>query len=189
MCVLTMPGITYLPVASITMSASGQLPRVALPMREITPSSVRMSGGPAAGTAGPAITIACLISRRFTCLAWTGAFAPERRFAGAGPPVSARIAVRTSAVREADRNMREGIARLDLKALSHFVCPECLKRHAPRNNYCRGTGSLDAAYSLRLQNIAAIHAESFRPDGLRLARGLAAHHPEGLPSNRTRDGL
>src|SRR5262249_4549314 len=39
----------------------------------IDPSSTRMSIGPAAGTAGPGITIAPLISRRFTCLAWSAA--------------------------------------------------------------------------------------------------------------------
>ena len=68
MCVLTMPGMTYLPVASITMSGSPQ-PASALPIREMTPSSARMSNGPAAGVPLPTMTIACWMRSRLTCLA------------------------------------------------------------------------------------------------------------------------
>src|SRR5882762_1128444 len=57
MCALTMPGITYLPVASITVSdperAIAPDRSDAGPMYEITPSSETMSTGPYGGLALP----------------------------------------------------------------------------------------------------------------------------------------
>ena len=76
MCVLTMPGITYFPVASMTASACGQPSRELSPMRAIKPSSSRMSVGPCGGVAGPGMTMAWVRRSRFTGFAWTGAFAP-----------------------------------------------------------------------------------------------------------------
>ena len=64
MCVFTMPGMTYLPVASMIASASGHLPLVLLPILAISPFSRRMSFGPYAGTPVPGMIIALLMSRR-----------------------------------------------------------------------------------------------------------------------------
>ena len=74
MCVLTMPGITYLPDASITASASGQFSDAAFPMRAIVPFSTSRSSGPEAGTPVPGMTmaprieqaldLACVLGRR-----------------------------------------------------------------------------------------------------------------------------
>jgi hypothetical protein len=49
MCVLTMPGITYLPVASITASAGRATDSPGEPMDAILPSSMTMSAGPYGG--------------------------------------------------------------------------------------------------------------------------------------------
>ena len=46
MCVLTIPGMTYLPVASITASAAGHFSVAALPMRAMRPFSASRSTGP-----------------------------------------------------------------------------------------------------------------------------------------------
>ena len=69
MCVLTIPGITYLPAASMIMSGSGQCSVALSPIRVMRPSSAMRSVGPYAGVAVPGITIALLISRRLTCFA------------------------------------------------------------------------------------------------------------------------
>ena len=86
MWVLTMPGMTYLPAASMIMSGSGHRSAALSPIRAMRPSSARRSVGPYAGVAGPGMTIACLISRRFTCFAWTGARAPAAGACAAGEP-------------------------------------------------------------------------------------------------------
>ena len=51
MWLLMMPGMTYLPVASI--SASAAQPRGTPPTRAISPSSTQMFVGPKAGSAFP----------------------------------------------------------------------------------------------------------------------------------------
>src|SRR5262245_51033043 len=66
MWVLTIPGITYLPVASMTASAEGHLSAAASPILAMAPPSINRSTGPYAGTPVPGITIAPRITRRVT---------------------------------------------------------------------------------------------------------------------------
>src|SRR5689334_2217618 len=94
MCVLTIPGMTYLPVPSMAASAAGHLPAVLLPILAITPSSTRMSCGPYAGTPVPGMIIALLMSRRRTAAACAGAL-PPAGVCAAGDAVKTAAAART----------------------------------------------------------------------------------------------